>query len=228
MRVIEDLICTRPLFRNWYLQLVMRAVGRVLDEEEYYERHHVVPKSLGGSNAKSNIVFLTFREHFLAHWLLARFTQGEDQRKMRAALYCLGKINGRRCWASWQLEVARRANRLAHLGKKRDPIVGQRISAAKKGVPFTQSHKIAIAEGQLRRDPSTRRGPPKVPLSLERSTAISVALKGKPKSASHSKKVGAALREVWKRPGYNQKLRKSLKLGWIKRRQKFGPTGIPA
>ena len=38
----------------------------------YFERHHIVPRSCGGSNAKDNIVALTAREHFLAHWLLYR------------------------------------------------------------------------------------------------------------------------------------------------------------
>lgn len=36
----------------------------------YYENHHIIPKSLGGSNKKNNLVLLTAREHFLIHWLL--------------------------------------------------------------------------------------------------------------------------------------------------------------
>jgi len=35
-----------------------------------YERHHVLPKALGGSNSKYNLMYLTGRQHFLAHWLL--------------------------------------------------------------------------------------------------------------------------------------------------------------
>jgi hypothetical protein len=36
----------------------------------YVERHHVIPKSVGGNNSKSNIVELTAREHYIAHALL--------------------------------------------------------------------------------------------------------------------------------------------------------------
>lgn len=36
------------------------------------ERHHVIPKCLGGSNSKDNLVELTAREHFICHWLLHR------------------------------------------------------------------------------------------------------------------------------------------------------------
>ena len=34
------------------------------------ERHHIVPKCIGGTNDPSNIVALTPREHFICHWLL--------------------------------------------------------------------------------------------------------------------------------------------------------------
>ena len=45
---------------------------------EYFEGHHIIPKSKGGAGISSrglnndNIVYLTAREHFLAHWLLWR------------------------------------------------------------------------------------------------------------------------------------------------------------
>ena len=44
----------------------------------YFEGHHIIPKSKGGTGTStrpknnSNIVLLTAREHFLAHWLLWR------------------------------------------------------------------------------------------------------------------------------------------------------------
>lgn len=36
----------------------------------YYERHHIVPKCLGGNDLKQNLVYLSFKAHLLAHWLL--------------------------------------------------------------------------------------------------------------------------------------------------------------
>lgn len=36
----------------------------------YCERHHIIPKCLGGSDLKNNLVNLTAREHFIAHMLL--------------------------------------------------------------------------------------------------------------------------------------------------------------
>jgi len=41
----------------------------------YIENHHIIPKSLGGSDEESNIVALTAREHYIAHLLLAKFNK---------------------------------------------------------------------------------------------------------------------------------------------------------
>jgi hypothetical protein len=38
----------------------------------YYENHHIIPKSLGGSDENNNLVLLTAREHFLCHYLLCK------------------------------------------------------------------------------------------------------------------------------------------------------------
>nr|DAJ15163.1 MAG TPA: HNH endonuclease [Myoviridae sp. ctTS62] len=43
---------------------------------EKFERHHIVPRSLGGSDDKENIVKLTLREHYIAHLLLCMIHRG--------------------------------------------------------------------------------------------------------------------------------------------------------
>jgi hypothetical protein len=49
----------------------------------YKERHHIIPKSLGGSNDSSNLVDLTAREHFVAHFLLAKLHGGNQWLSIR-------------------------------------------------------------------------------------------------------------------------------------------------
>ena len=51
-----------------YNQLIIKAMFRV--NEGYTEQHHIIPKAEGGNNKKSNLVNLTAREHYIAHWLL--------------------------------------------------------------------------------------------------------------------------------------------------------------
>lgn len=38
----------------------------------YTEKHHIIPKSLGGSDASENLVVLTAREHFFCHKILTK------------------------------------------------------------------------------------------------------------------------------------------------------------
>lgn len=45
------------------------------DKYQFYEFHHIVPKCFGGSNDDSNLIALTPREHFLAHYLLCKMNE---------------------------------------------------------------------------------------------------------------------------------------------------------
>ena len=57
-------------YEKIYQQLIDRAITRTLNG--YKERHHIVPKCMGGNNSKLNLVDLTAREHFIAHKLLCK------------------------------------------------------------------------------------------------------------------------------------------------------------
>lgn len=56
-----------------YQQLIERAQNRLQAHNSISlptESHHIIPRSLGGSNDAQNLVRLTVREHFIAHCLL--------------------------------------------------------------------------------------------------------------------------------------------------------------
>lgn len=58
-----------------------------------FEKHHIVPKSLGGDNSKNNLVLLTPKEHYICHRLLVEIHKGTSQEnKMYYAMWCM--ING--------------------------------------------------------------------------------------------------------------------------------------
>jgi hypothetical protein len=46
----------------------------------YAEVHHIVPRSLGGSDDADNLIRLTARQHYIAHWMLARALGGAAAR----------------------------------------------------------------------------------------------------------------------------------------------------
>lgn len=57
-------------YEKIYNALIERARHRILDE--YVEKHHIVPRCMGGIDDKENIVKLTPEEHFVAHQLLVK------------------------------------------------------------------------------------------------------------------------------------------------------------
>lgn len=74
-------------YKKIYEQLCQRSQTRDWKRTtHFYEKHHIVPKSLGGNNHKSNIAILTPREHALAHLLLIKFLTGNEKAKMIFAL----------------------------------------------------------------------------------------------------------------------------------------------
>lgn len=61
-----------------YNNLIQKAQTRV-EIIGYKERHHSIPKCMGGSNEKGNLVSLTAKEHFIAHLLLTKIYPHHDK-----------------------------------------------------------------------------------------------------------------------------------------------------
>ena len=57
-------------YEKIYNNLIEKAQNRVL--EGYVERHHIVPRCMGGTDDINNLVPLTPEEHYLAHLLLMK------------------------------------------------------------------------------------------------------------------------------------------------------------
>ena len=55
---------------NEFIQNILDTRGRFNCGEEYHETHHILPRCLGGTNDKDNLIDLFAREHFIAHKLL--------------------------------------------------------------------------------------------------------------------------------------------------------------
>ncbi|HET8688371.1 MAG TPA: NUMOD1 domain-containing DNA-binding protein [Methanosarcina sp.] len=61
-------------YTKHYNKLIERSQNRIL--EGYVEKHHILPRCLGGNDDKTNIAILTPEEHFLAHQLLVKMYPG--------------------------------------------------------------------------------------------------------------------------------------------------------
>lgn len=76
-------------YTRWYLTIVNTAKNQKRKklkknnpEYVYYEKHHIIPQSLGGTET----VLLTAKEHFICHLLLCKMTVGQAKHKMINAL----------------------------------------------------------------------------------------------------------------------------------------------
>lgn len=74
-------------YTNWYNKIIYSAQSR--EYNGYTEKHHIIPKSLGGSDDKNNLVKLTPKEHYICHLLLTKMTLGLNKRKMTFALHSM-------------------------------------------------------------------------------------------------------------------------------------------
>ncbi len=57
-------------YQKIYNNLIERAKNRVI--LGYYEKHHIIPRCIGGSDNSSNLIKLTPEEHYIAHQLLVK------------------------------------------------------------------------------------------------------------------------------------------------------------
>ena len=71
-------------YTRWYFNIIDNRKKNIPDG--YFEKHHIIPKCLGGSNDKNNLVKLTAREHFICHLLL---TKMNDNYKLKFALHMM-------------------------------------------------------------------------------------------------------------------------------------------
>ena len=64
-------------YQKHYDTLINRAKNRLL--EGYSERHHIIPRCMGGTDEQDNLVALTAEEHYVAHQLLVKMYPDNDK-----------------------------------------------------------------------------------------------------------------------------------------------------
>jgi len=72
--------------------------------EEFYHKHHIIPKCFGGTDVNENIVQLSYREHIIAHKLLIKIYTGKQRSIM--------------VWALWKMTISNKQNKLFHISSR--------------------------------------------------------------------------------------------------------------
>jgi hypothetical protein len=156
-----------------YEQLI-KHYQEAIPEDGYHEKHHIVPKCMGGTNEKSNIILLPVRAHFVAHLLLHKAYPGNHSLAHSVAMMSVGNKNHKRILSSKQYATARRAR-----------------SVALRGIPRSEETKAKM------RKPKTSTENYKTPKSKEHAKAISEALTGRIFTPDHKSKLRASLQTYY-------------------------------
>lgn len=124
-----------------YQDIITRAKseGRIKGQATYYELHHIVPRSMGGSDDSDNLVLLTGREHFICHLILARMHPDKSIAHAAFKMACVndgryGTITSR-IYESLRIIHAKRVSGDEEAARKK--------SLASKGRKQSENHVIA-------------------------------------------------------------------------------------
>ena len=176
-----------------YYQIITPTLNRELDT--YKELHHIIPRSLGGTDEKDNLTYLTAREHFICHWLLVKMTEGADRSKMIYALQGMKAQNNNQ--QRYETKITSRVYehyRIEHARIHSETMKGR--PAWNKGIPQTEEHKEKNRQAALKRGPKSEETiKPKGPMSEEEKLKRSIKQKGVKKPEGFGDKVAERMKE---------------------------------
>ena len=127
-------------YLRWYESIIANAKSK---QHEFTECHHILPRSMGGSDEQSNLVELSPREHFICHLLLTKCTIGEAKNSMVFAAFMMAKVKNDR-----QQRIYSINSRIYDvLAKERAKLVSQ----IKSGCTLSEEHKAKISKSLIGR-----------------------------------------------------------------------------
>jgi hypothetical protein len=129
---------------------------------DYFEKHHILPRAMGGNDAPENIVKLSAEDHFFAHILLSKIDVRQKHplvMMMTGARHLKGKLLRRHIGTARRvlgmpLPEATKAKMKATHNK---PEAKARVSAQFKGVTLTEDHKEKIKSGMANMSEESRK-----------------------------------------------------------------------
>jgi len=142
-------------YTKWYMSIINNP-----DASGFTEEHHIIPKSLGGSNEGENLVHLSTRQHYIVHLLLPKMLSGVAKSKMVFALRCMTNFNKLKLRYKPSSKLVEYMKRLV------------------RETPIADSHRTNIVKGQLGKK-----------LSLEHRDAIRKGLLGRAHSDKTKKQI---------------------------------------
>jgi len=167
-------------YQKHYDNLINRA--KIRPVYQYTERHHIVPRCMGGTNDKDNLVDLTPEEHFVAHQLLVKLYPNNQKLIYAAAMMTRGhgekRANNK--FYGWIRQRFAETHSKAMKGQSR-PKTKEHIENFKKSI-LKNGTKLGWAKGKSRG-----------PMSEEHKIIRSNANKGKSRPKDEQWRISQSL-----------------------------------
>lgn len=189
-------------YQKIYDDICKRGQERKLPKDVYTEKHHIIPKCMGGGNEKTNITKLTAKEHFLVHLILAWklypthyglnhalylmcHTKSAVQFRITpsSSLYELIRVQSIQMMTEHKKLNSSKGNKNHMFGRTHTDDVKAKISAAQKGnqhrlgMKHTEETKRKIAETKQQKRQMGILPSPKPPFTEGHKLNISIARK---------------------------------------------------
>lgn len=144
-------------YKKIYNNLIERAKFRELTT--YKEKHHILPKCMGGNNTKENLVYLTAREHYIAHLLLVKIHPNVDGLKI--AVWAMINLSNKqhqrtynvssRIYETYRIYASNITKKWFNDSSNIEKIINrnEKISKAHTGMIFTDIHRYNISKNHI-------------------------------------------------------------------------------
>lgn len=151
--------------RLWYYKVYQALVNKCKNLETerklnklYTEKHHIVPKCMGGPDNRENLVKMIAREHIMAHLLLMLIFPNVFDLAFSASVTMFGNKNTK----PWRdLAVKKFSTRTVAMIKEKSAKARKLAGASEKliefnrtrlGIPLSEEHKKKVSESLKGRD----------------------------------------------------------------------------
>ena len=160
IKTYNNLVKTRREMRGW------KKARNYREYSDYLEKHHIIPKCMGGKNEEDNYVLFTYREHIIAHHLLHRIFPENHKlalaylgmiymnpnRKVGKGVYKI--VNGKEVpYTTRDLEEIRKLvaekNRIEKTGVKYSDEVKRKLSEMRMGHEVKETTRQKISEARV-------------------------------------------------------------------------------
>lgn len=153
---------------NKYTKCYYRLINKILKENRiknkncYYEKHHIIPRSLGGNDEKFNLVLVIPREHFILHWLLTKMCINTFYKmKMINAFSGMFSWKDKRNLSSRQYDIIRNSvgkrKQTEESNRKRSEKLKGRVSKI-KGKTLEEVYGFEVAQKMKQNMSKSRKG----------------------------------------------------------------------